>query len=416
MNESSRKIQIGVIGSTEDLAYEPSLVRSAEAVGSAIARKNAVLLFGAEKDFDSLSAAACRGAKKAGGLTVGVTYGKDRRVINRQYADVIIASGLERGGGRESALVLSCDAVIALGGGSGTLTEIAIAYQANIPVVVLQGSGGWSEKLAGRYLDARRRMKIRAASSVTAAVNTALDLVEQRRQRATNILVLTNVHGNETIGSDVMSALVRKYPDVASSWLIANPEARSQNRRFLDADMNRIAPGSSRRIGYEYRWVRQVLAAAQPFDVVLDVHGTPATTGIFTIVTNPTRDNLCLAARLPIRTVVIWPSTSSTTGPVTKFVTRGVEIECGPQDSPAIRRQLACMLESVLRKGIRPSVGGKKWFLVYGKMKNTSSVVTNGMREFSKVAIMGERFYPLLINRYSGIACYKMRAVPQPKM
>jgi len=143
---------------------------------------NAVLIFGAEKDYDSLSTAACRGAKKAGGLTIGVTYGKSLNIYEKNV-DVVIASGLERGGGRELPLVLSCDAIIALNGGSGTLTEIAIAYQADIPVVVLENSGGWSEKLADQYLDSRRRIKIEVAKTPKEAVKKIIQLAKRNYAR-----------------------------------------------------------------------------------------------------------------------------------------------------------------------------------------------------------------------------------------
>lgn len=73
---------------------------------------------------------------------------------------MIIATGLERGGGREFSLVLSCDAIIAISGGSGTLNEIVVAYQANIPVIAVAGTGGWADKLAGEYIDGRKRLKI----------------------------------------------------------------------------------------------------------------------------------------------------------------------------------------------------------------------------------------------------------------
>lgn len=167
------------MGSAADLKYSKNFEQLAQEIGSWVAKKGATLIFGAEKDYDSLSTAACRGAKKAGGLTVGVTYGKGLDVFEKNV-DVIIASGLERGGGRELTLVLSCDAIIALNGGSGTLTEIAIAYQANIPVVVLKESGGWSEKLAGQYLDARKRIKIEAAESPKEAVEKAIKLAKKK--------------------------------------------------------------------------------------------------------------------------------------------------------------------------------------------------------------------------------------------
>ncbi len=170
MNKNFRKIQIGVMGSSADLKYTKQLQKAAEEVGYWIAKNGATLMFGAEKDYDSLSTAACRGAKKAGGLTVGVTYGKGLDIFEKNNVDVVIASGLERGGGRELALILSCDAIIALNGGSGTLTEIAIAYQASIPIVVLQNSGGWSEKLANQYLDDRKKIKIISAKTAQEAV------------------------------------------------------------------------------------------------------------------------------------------------------------------------------------------------------------------------------------------------------
>ena len=178
--ETSRKLQIGVMGSAADLQYGKDLEATAEEIGYLIAKNNATLMFGAEKDYDSLSTAACRGAKKAGGLTVGVTYGKDMGILEKNV-DVVIASGMERGGGRELALVSSCDGIIAVNGGSGTLTEIAIAYQANRPVVALKNSGGWSERLAGEHLDGRRRIKVEAAETAQEAVQKIIQLVRDQK-------------------------------------------------------------------------------------------------------------------------------------------------------------------------------------------------------------------------------------------
>jgi len=177
--KNKRKIQIGVMGSCSDLKYSKKIEKLAEEVGYWVAKNKAALIFGAEKDFDSLSTAACRGAKKSGGLTIGVTYGKGLDVIEKNV-DVVIASGLERGGGRELALVLSCDAIITINGGSGTLTEIAIAYQANIPIVALKKTGGWSDKLAGEFLDNRKRIKIEMSDNPKKAVELAIKLIKTK--------------------------------------------------------------------------------------------------------------------------------------------------------------------------------------------------------------------------------------------
>jgi len=112
MEKSSRKLQIGVMGSAADLKYSKSFEKLAEETGYWIAKKGAILIFGAEKDCDSLPTNAAKGAKSAGGLTIGVTYGKGKDIWDKNsITDAVICTGMERGGGREFVLVNSCDAV-----------------------------------------------------------------------------------------------------------------------------------------------------------------------------------------------------------------------------------------------------------------------------------------------------------------
>jgi uncharacterized protein (TIGR00725 family) len=81
--------------------------------------------------------AACRGAKEADGKTVGLLPGADRSAAN-PFVDVAIATGL--GEARNTLVVRAADAVIAIGGGYGTLSEIALALKAGKHVV---GLGTW---------------------------------------------------------------------------------------------------------------------------------------------------------------------------------------------------------------------------------------------------------------------------------
>ena len=168
-----RRLQIGVFGSMADLGYSKQAEKLAEEIGREIAKSGNITVFGAEQDSDSLSTAACRGAKEGGGLAVGITYGKSKQIIE-QGVDVVIPTGMERGGGREFVLALACDAVIAISGGSGTLNELAVAYRADIPMVCMTGVGGWSEKLAGDYFDKRKRRQCIAAESAKEAVERAI--------------------------------------------------------------------------------------------------------------------------------------------------------------------------------------------------------------------------------------------------
>jgi uncharacterized protein (TIGR00725 family) len=77
-------------------------------------------------------AAACRGAKSAGGLTVGILPGEDRAAAN-PWVDVAIPTGL--GEARNALVVRAADVVVAVGGEYGTLSEIALALRAGKPVV-----------------------------------------------------------------------------------------------------------------------------------------------------------------------------------------------------------------------------------------------------------------------------------------
>lgn len=79
--------------------------------------------------------AACRGAHEAGGKTIGILPGSDRRDAN-QYVDVAVATGL--GNARNALVALNGDAAIAIGGSTGTLSEIALALDYGRPVAGIE--------------------------------------------------------------------------------------------------------------------------------------------------------------------------------------------------------------------------------------------------------------------------------------
>jgi uncharacterized protein (TIGR00725 family) len=100
-------------------------------VGRDLAARGAVLVCGG---LGGVMEAACRGAKEAGGLTVGILPGTDRVAANA-FVEVAIPSGL--GEARNALVVRAVDALIAVGGGYGTLSEIALALKAGKRVVGL---------------------------------------------------------------------------------------------------------------------------------------------------------------------------------------------------------------------------------------------------------------------------------------
>jgi hypothetical protein len=122
---------VAVVGSG---SADPGLEAVAEEVGHRLAEAGAVVVCGG---LGGVMAAACRGASAAGGTTVGLLPGDDRRAANR-WVTVPLATGL--GELRNGLVVRSADAVVAVGGAYGTLSEVALALQAGKPVV---GVGTW---------------------------------------------------------------------------------------------------------------------------------------------------------------------------------------------------------------------------------------------------------------------------------
>lgn len=177
-----KKLQIGVIGTFADTEISSKLNELARKIGAEIAKQGHTLIFGPELDGDSLSTQAALGAKSAGGTTIGVLYGSKGELFSPESADFVVWTGSERGGPRESVLVLSCDGLIAISGGSGTLTEMMIAYMNRRPVVVLEGSGGWADKIANQFFDHRQRAKALGAKTPEEAVKLITREIEDKNK------------------------------------------------------------------------------------------------------------------------------------------------------------------------------------------------------------------------------------------
>ena len=111
--------------------------------------------------------AACRGARAEGGTTVGILPGVDRQEANA-YVDIPIATGL--GEARNTVVVHAADAVVAVSGGYGTLSEIGFALKIGRPVV---GLGTWDLLQDGRPAEA-----VIEAATPSQAVTKAIALAQ----------------------------------------------------------------------------------------------------------------------------------------------------------------------------------------------------------------------------------------------
>jgi len=168
------RTQIAVCGSdADDLHLSPVMLEAAETVGAGIARQGGILVCGGR---GGVMEAACRGAKAAGGLTVGVL--PDTKQEANAFIDVPLPTGL--GMRRNFLVVAAADAVIAIGGRWGTLSEICFAVIFEKPVVLVLGTGGVVDELAAGFLMKENRALLHIASSPGEAVQKAFQLAQQR--------------------------------------------------------------------------------------------------------------------------------------------------------------------------------------------------------------------------------------------
>ena len=176
-----KKLQVGVIGSAGCEEYpnkKPSkkAFKTAYEIGKIIASEKAILICGGK---GGIMKEACRGAKENNGITVGVISGNKLNQAN-EYVDVEVVSGVTNCS--EEALIISMsDGIIAIGGGAGTLQEIAIAYRNKKPVIAIRGIPGWANKLSDTYLDERKIIKILGARSPREALKLLLRKIKMLR-------------------------------------------------------------------------------------------------------------------------------------------------------------------------------------------------------------------------------------------
>ena len=155
---------IAVIGNS---SCSPEETKLAESVGELLAQQGVTVICGG---LGGVMEAVCRGAKSKGGLTVGILPGQDSSTAN-PWVDIPVVTGI--GEARNVAVVKSAQAVIAIGGSYGTLSEIAYALKSGIPVI---GLNTWSLSRNRREDDSIIRVQ-----SATEAVDKAISLAKKRK-------------------------------------------------------------------------------------------------------------------------------------------------------------------------------------------------------------------------------------------
>ena len=156
MQNMKRKYQVGVIGESMTNETNSEIARE---IGQGIARAGARLISGG---LGGVMEAASKGAKSEGGETVGIIMGYDRSKAN-PYIDTVISTGMHHA--RNIIVVTSSDAIVAIGGSFGTLSEMAYAMKFRIPLIVVNG---WEISQPHQINDDPEKLIYRCTSSIEA--------------------------------------------------------------------------------------------------------------------------------------------------------------------------------------------------------------------------------------------------------
>ena len=165
---------IGVIGGAH---ITPAVAEQAREVGFEIGRRGMSLVCGGRT---GVMESACQGLQQArlrygtDCVAVGILPGEFTDEAN-PYVDFALPTGM--GVGRNILVVRAASAVIAIDGSSGTLSELAYAWQLGKPVIALATSGGVAEQYANRTIDSRRDDAVLAAMTPLEAVDLAIQAI-----------------------------------------------------------------------------------------------------------------------------------------------------------------------------------------------------------------------------------------------
>jgi hypothetical protein len=228
------------------------------------------------------------------------------------------------------------------------------------------------------------------------------------------ILIIGATHGNEPIGVEVIAELKNRGREKDFDFLIANPQALSASREFIDVNLNRVYPGIKNSPLYEQRLAFTNLQLAKKYRYVVDIHEASQGKDDFIIVPRENISNDFPLELVNLKKILLWPDPQ---GPLGGVLKNAIELEFGSCNRD--RRKMIAMAANIVEKFIirikscaKEELVGHEIYEVYGKITIAEfGGKIDELKDFAEFENNGEKFLPLLARQYlqSGIVCYKMR-------
>ncbi|MCK4635884.1 MAG: succinylglutamate desuccinylase/aspartoacylase family protein [Candidatus Moranbacteria bacterium] len=227
-----------------------------------------------------------------------------------------------------------------------------------------------------------------------------------------DILLISSTHGNEKIGLEVIEKLKKEKLDKYFDYIIANPKANKQDKRFLDKDLNRSYPGKKESKFYEEKVAYKNFQIAKKYKYVIDIHEAEKGINDFVIVARDSLNDKFPYKKINLKNILLW---SDPKGSLCGEIDNAIELEFGMKGRnrvDVINKAYNILEMFLLNKIIRYSKS-KKIYKVYGFLNDNKFVSRKVFKDFKKVNFKNESFYPLLVDQYLdlGIKCYKMNKI-----
>lgn len=231
------------------------------------------------------------------------------------------------------------------------------------------------------------------------------------------LLIIGAIHGDERIGPDAVAILKRKGLGKYFDFVLGNPRAWKEKKRFCEIDLNRSFPGRKYSRIYEERRAFEIFSVAKKYQYVIDVHEARCGKGFYMIAAREKIGGKFPVEWVDMDKIILWPKPK---GASSGLLRQSIELEFVVKNdrerimdkTASILEKFICRMENLPGDKIRNRK--KDIFSVYGRLDAKEARKSwKNLRDFKATKYQGENFIPLLVGQYlrDGIVCYKMEKI-----
>lgn len=229
------------------------------------------------------------------------------------------------------------------------------------------------------------------------------------------LLIIGAIHGDERIGPDAVAILKRKGLGKYFDFVLGNPRAWKEKKRFCEVDLNRSFSGRKYSRIYEERRAFEIFSVAKKYQYVIDVHEARCGKGYYMIAAREKIGGKFPVEWVDMDKILLWPNPK---GASSELLGQSIELEFViKKDRKEVTKQAVEILEKFIRKMENlptDKINNQKRgiYYVYGSIDiDEARKSWKKLKDFKATKYQEEDFIPLLVGQYLkyGVVCYKMK-------